>query len=177
MPGTWNLSPFGETAALQNKIFSHQHKTQGSFGFQVWYVYIYIHLYMTCVYVYIIYYTCLSPPMDSHSNKWVFMFPKLKNQAAPARGLNGWWFASWVPSGNVWSHQWNSRHSSVRRTDFRNPTPSSWRMGSSPNIKWLAGFGPKVPQTFTNLFPPEWRMKKIRVESPWILKDMSRFPG
>ena len=52
MPGTWNLSPFGETAALQNKIFSHQHKTEGSFGFQVWYVYIYIHLYMTCVYVY-----------------------------------------------------------------------------------------------------------------------------
>ena len=39
-------------------------------------------------------------------------------------------------------------------------------MGSSPNLNWFAGFWPKVPQTFPNLFPQNDGMKKIPVGSP-----------
>ena len=137
--------------------------TRGSFGFQV-------------------------PPMDSHHQP-PFWF--LCNPAAPARGQNGWWFASWVPSGNVWSRQWNSRHSSGSWTHkkgelwemIQKSYTKQWKVEQKkwwdhlPTSTGLQDFGQRYLEPSQTCSPRMTGWRKFQLDLHESSKDMGRFPG
>ena len=158
----WNLPFFGDCVSPP--------KTRSGFPINTWVIWV------------------PGTPMDSHHQP-PFWF--LCNPAAPARGQNGWWFASWVPSGNVWSRQWNSRHSSrfwtrrmrARRDDseilhqaVEGRTNKKW-WDHLPTSTGLQDFGQRYLKPSQTSSPRMTGWRKFQLDLHESSKDMSRFPG